>query len=119
MTEPAGPADTDLDIRLRSVRPLRGPSLWSTHPVAACEVEVGAPLADQPPAALSGFAGRLAAALPGLPPAPDTPGQPAPAAWAELVGRVSVALQGLVGAPVSFVRVIAGVAGDLPQLAVG
>ncbi|MFL5540243.1 MAG: hypothetical protein ACJ8J0_14730, partial [Longimicrobiaceae bacterium] len=49
-------------IRLRSVRALRGPSLWATHPVAACEVTVGAALADRPPGAF-GVDRPLAAVL--------------------------------------------------------
>ena len=118
-------ADAGADtIRLRSVRALRGPSLWSTHPVAACEVEAGGALVHHPPDALPGFAERLSAALPGFPRAPDAVEcDPAPAAapdaWAELVGRVSAALQTLAAVPVTFVQVTPGVAGDAPQVAVG
>jgi cyanophycin synthetase len=103
-------------IRLRSVRALRGPSIWAVHPVAACEVEAAAP----PPAAVPGFLQRLYAALPDLSAEPPyAAGDDAPAAWAGLVGRVAVALQTLAATPVTFVRVQAGVRGDPPQLAVG
>lgn len=105
-------------VRVRSVRPLRGPSLWGTRPVAACDVDIGAPLATQPPAAIPGLADRLSAALPGLSVAADVDAAPA-AAWAQLVGDVSIALQSLVGRPVTFTRVFPGVGSDLPQVAVG
>jgi cyanophycin synthetase len=105
-------------IRLRSIRALRGPSLWGAPPVAACEVEVGGPLASDPPAAVPGLAERLAAALPAL--APDSGAETEPAsAWAGVVGRVAVALQTLAGTPATFVRVAPGTGGDPPQLAVG
>ena len=104
-------------VRVRSVRPLRGPSLWGTRPVAACDVEVGAPLATRPPAAVPGLADRLSAALPGL--SADSNRYSPPAAWAQLVGAVSIALQSLAGRPVTFTRVFSGVGSDLPQVAVG
>jgi cyanophycin synthetase len=112
-------------VRVGSVRPLRGPSLWGTYPVVACEVEVGAPLASGPPGAARDLGEGLAAALPGLLPPSATGGREperppsAASAWAELVGRIAAALQSLAGTPVGFVRVIAGIGSDLPQLAVG
>ena len=115
-TAEPGPA-----IRLRSVRALRGPSIWSVHPVAACEVEVAAPLARRSPAAFPGLTARLASSLAGaLPESTNVrdDGDPS-AAWAGLLGRMAVALQTLAGTPVAFVRVEPGVAGDPPQLAVG
>jgi cyanophycin synthetase len=111
--------DAEPGLRLRSVRALRGPSIWSTHPVAACDVEIGGALAGQRPEDVAGLAERLAAALPGLAARTDTSGGDAPAAWAELVGRVAAALQTLAGTPVTFVRVQTDAHGDPPQVAVG
>jgi cyanophycin synthetase len=112
------PADSGPAIRVRSVRALRGPSIWAVHPVAACEVEVAAPLAGQPP--VPGLLQRFSAALPTLAADPSAvAGEDAPAAWAGLVGAVAVALQTLAGVPVTFIRVRPGKHGDLPQLAVG
>jgi cyanophycin synthetase len=118
LTDAAFDADGEREIRLRSVRALRGPSIWATHPVAACEVEVGGPLAGRRPGDVRGLAERLAAALPELAFAGDDGHDPA-AAWAELVGRAAVALQTRAGMPVDFVRVMPGVMGDPPQVAVG
>jgi cyanophycin synthetase len=107
-------------IRLRSVRALRGPSIWATHPVAACEVWIGPSLAERPPSAVPGLMERLAAALPGLSPEAAAFGiGREEAAWAQLLGRVAVALQLLAGAPTLFNRVIPGAHGEPPQLAVG
>jgi cyanophycin synthetase len=106
-------------LRLRSVRALRGPSIWAVHPVAACDVEVAAPLAGAPPPAE--LLQRLSAALPGLPAQPDAAAADADAsaAWAGLVGRVAVALQTRAAVPVAFVRVQPGTHGDAPQVAIG
>ncbi|HYW12513.1 MAG TPA: cyanophycin synthetase [Longimicrobium sp.] len=115
------PAESAPALRIRSARALRGPSIWAVHPVAACEVQVSAALADTPPTDLPGLAQRLSAALPGLAAErTDGGGDSDPsAAWAGLAGRVAVALQTLAGTPVTFVRVQPGTHGDLPQLAVG
>ncbi|HYH78509.1 MAG TPA: Mur ligase family protein, partial [Longimicrobium sp.] len=116
----AGPGDTaSPGIRLRSVRALRGPSLWNTRPVAACDVEVGASLAARSPGAVPGLLDRVSAALPGLPQPDDVEDAPSAAAWARLVGRISLALQSRAGAAVGFSRVRPGVGADPPQLAVG
>ncbi|MFL5540219.1 MAG: Mur ligase family protein, partial [Longimicrobiaceae bacterium] len=105
-------------IRLRSVRALRGPSLWATHPVAACEVEIGPALADRPPGAL-GVEPRLAAAFPGLALEAETAGEATATRWAALAGGVAAGLQALAGAETRFVRVLPGMHGDPPQVAVG
>ncbi|HEU4559306.1 MAG TPA: cyanophycin synthetase [Longimicrobium sp.] len=119
MTEAAAGADSTPELHVRSVRALRGASLWGTRPVAACEVELDPPLAEQAPAALPGFLDRLAAALPGLSSAADGGGNDAPAAWADLVGRVAVALHAAACSVTTFHRVIPGRHGDAPQVAVG
>lgn len=115
------PAESPPAIRLRSVRALRGPSIWAVHPVAACDVEVAAELAGQSPGAFPALVQRLSAALPGFSatPAGAAGHSDAAAAWAGLVGRVALALQALAGTPVTFLRVRPGSAGDPPQLAVG
>jgi cyanophycin synthetase len=89
------------------------------HPVAACDVEVAAPLAGAaPPAELLQ---RLSDTLPDLPADPNAAAadSDASAAWAGLVGRVAVALQTRAALPVGFVRVQPGTRGDAPQVAIG
>jgi cyanophycin synthetase len=105
-------------IRLRSVRALRGPSLWAMHPVAACEVEIGPALADRSPGAL-GVEPRLAAAFPGLALEAETAGEATATRWAARTGGVAAELQALAGAETRFVRVLPGMHGDPPQVAVG
>ena len=105
------------EVRVRSGRALRGPSLWAPHPVAACEVEVAPALAAADAGALAVVIQRLAMALPELGTASaDAAGA---AAWAGLVGDVANALQARVGAPAGFARVRPGEHGDPPQLAIG
>jgi cyanophycin synthetase len=106
-------------LRLRAVRPMRGPNLWGVYPAAVCEVEVGGSLARRAPEAVPGLEERLSAVLPGLPPADQAAADDVPAAWAALVGRVAVALQTLAVLPVTFIRVRPGMHGDPPRLAVG
>ncbi|HSU13812.1 cyanophycin synthetase [Longimicrobium sp.] len=112
-------SDAKPEIRLRGVRALRGPSLWATHPVAACEVELAPSLAARPPAAIPDLARQLAAAFPTLSAQTDSGDAAPPTAWASLVGRVAAALQTLAGMETGFVRVFPGLHGDAPQVAVG
>ncbi|HET7229497.1 MAG TPA: hypothetical protein VFJ16_05810, partial [Longimicrobium sp.] len=113
------PREPAADLRLRTVRALRGPSLWATHPVVACDVEAGGVLVRQPPASVPGMEDGLAASLPALAASSIDDRASTPAAWAELVGRVAAALQTLAGSPVTFVAVMVGQGDDAPQLAVG
>ena len=117
MTDSA--ADGAPILRLRAVRPLRGPNLWGAYPAAVCEVEAGGSLARRAPEAVPGLEARLSAALPGLAPAGEAETDDAPAAWAGLVGRVAAALQTLAILPVTFTRVRPGMHGDPPRVAVG
>jgi cyanophycin synthetase len=111
-------ADPGPAVRVRSARALRGPSIWSVHPVAACEVEVANAFARRFPHEVPQLIERLSAALPGTS-FQAAGADDAPAAWAELAGHVAAALQTRAGTPVAFVRVWPGTAGDLPQVAVG
>jgi cyanophycin synthetase len=103
-------------IRLRGVRALRGPSLWATHPVAACEVELPPALAARPAAEV---ARSLAEVIPGLQTQTVDGDADPSAAWAALVGHAAAALQAMAGAGSEFVRVFPGLHGDAPQVAVG
>ncbi len=118
MTDTSASAPDDArPIRLRAVRPLRGPNLWGVYPAATGEVEVGASLAEQAPGA--DLVRRLGAAVPGFTMTGVDRQPDAPSAWAELVARLAVALQTAAGAAADFVAVRPGMHGDPPRVAVG
>ncbi len=96
-------------LRLRAVGALRGRSLWAPAAAVVAEVEEGA-LAGTAPAAVDGFAGRLAALLPALEAGGWT--------WPETVARVAAELQARVGAPPPLVRVTPARGGDPAVVAV-
>ncbi|HEX5725398.1 MAG TPA: cyanophycin synthetase [Longimicrobiaceae bacterium] len=100
--------DADDDLRLRDVRALRGPNLWSPTPVVACEVETGR-LAALTPACVEGLAERLRVALPAL-------GDDALSGWPQLLEAVARTLHGLAGPPVEFSHAAAGEGGDRAAL---
>ena len=101
------------DLRITRLRALRGPNYWRLAPVIACDLALGS-LAALTSADVSGFAGRLAAAMPTLRSHGCTRERECGflerleegTGWAHTLEHVALELQSLAGSDVSFGRVV-------------
>ena len=99
------------DILIRSITPLRGPNLWTYHPVLEARVDIGA-LEACPSNTLPGFSARLARWLPTLAEHRCSYGVPGgflrrlhEGTWpAHILEHVTLELQNLAGLPGGFGR---------------
>jgi cyanophycin synthetase len=95
------------DVRIASLRPLRGPNVWSLSPVLIAELRVGT-LASHAPCDVIEVAERAAALADGGGTGwPTTEGDPL-ANWGTLLLALGRALQLRAGAPDPYVRVVDG-----------
>ena len=90
------------DVRITSLRPLRGPNLWARTPVVIAELRVGA-LAVQSPRDVGEIAERVAPLVGGKEPL---------ASWGTLLLALARMLQRRAGAPDPHGRVVASAPGD-------
>jgi cyanophycin synthetase len=99
------------DILIRSVTPLRGPNMWTYHPVLEARVDIGA-LEDFPSNTIPGFYERLSAWLPSLADHRCSYGEPGgflrrlrEGTWpGHILEHVTLELQNLAGLPGGFGR---------------